>query len=154
MPMRTLPRDFFFAVIVFTMLTAGTVAIVNEVRLGSMGTTGNPDLMAGSDANMDYFNSTFNIYENITGKTDEMASRIGKLTVDKPTDVLTIGGALVSTAWSTIVFVFSSLGMMNSAIQGISGFLSIPAWIPQLVISLIMILFIFSILTVVFGKEL
>ncbi len=148
-----LPRHFFFATIVFTMLVMSVVGTLSLVKDGGPGDKRDavPGLM--DDDRITAFNRTFNKADNVTANVEELTTKMQGLNIEKTTDIISLPLALVSTSWSMIKFITNSFGFMSSAFQGLSAFLGVPTWIPPLITLLVAALFIFSILTIIFGKD-
>lgn len=148
---KMLPRDFLYGIIIFTILSGSIVGIMLEASKGSLGDTGNPDLI--SESEVYGFNETFNVREEVIASTDELRDDISKLRIENPAGLITLSLALINTAWDMIILVIASLNLVNGAIEGLSTYLGVPFWIPVLIIAMIIILFVFSILSMVFGKD-
>jgi len=149
-----LPRHFFYAVLVFTIFITGTVYVLNLVIEGESGNkeTSVPGLM--DSTHITSFNRTFT--PNATENIDELQDKMEELKLPEDfslTAGVTLSVALIQTAWAMIKFIIGSFGFMNDAIIGLSTFLHVPVWLPYILISMIVAFFVFSILTIIFGKE-
>lgn len=149
-----LPRNFFYAAIIFALMITGIVALIGETEKD---VPGGPEINLMDDERITEFNRTFypkqlaDDIENLSGKMKALqpSQQWGAL------DVITLPLAFIGTAWDMVKFVIGSFGFMNTAIEGLSTYsgLPIPSWVPIFIILLITVLFIFSILTIIFGKE-
>ena len=149
----TLPRHFFYAAIVFTMLVTGVVSLLTMVIDGSDGSTSSavPELM--SSDRVTEFNKTFNIGEDLSASIGDLKSKMQGLKPTSKASVITLPIAFIETSWAMIKFIIDSFGFMDSAFDGLSAFLGIPSWVAGFIIAIIVILFVFSILTIIFGKD-
>ncbi len=151
---RIIPRDFFYAAIIFTMLTTGIVGLLTLVQEGDSAGGGTSNIFEDSDVDeIVAFNRTFNIQENVTGKMDLLKTKLGEITVKGDATVITAAGALISSSWIMIVIIKDSFGLMNSAFEGMVSFLGVPIWVPVLIITLIIAMFMFSIISFIFKKD-
>ncbi len=148
-----LPRHFFFSAIVFTLIITSVVAIITMVKDGSTGDKRDaiPDLLETDRINE--YNKTLNVVGYLTIDLDRLESDIKNLKVENFVDGITLPLAVIQTAWSMIIFMTQSFGFMGSAINGLSSILGVPTWVPTLGLLIISVLFIFSILTLIFGKD-
>ncbi len=148
-----LPRHFFYGIIIFTMLVSSVVGLLTLVRDGGVGDGSEavPGLM--SSERITEFNRTFNKADNVTSNVEELKTKMQGLNIEKTTDIISLPLALVSTSWSMIKFITNSFGFMTSAFEGLSAYLGVPTWIPTLISLLVVVLFVFSILTIIFGKD-
>ncbi len=152
---RIIPRDFFYAVVIFVMLVAGITSVLSMVTTESKDYGGaTVNLFADSNrSEIAHFNDTFNKQTQIVNKTRKLKDDLSDLQPETTLEAITLPVAFIKTAWDMIDFIISSFGFMDSAIQGLSGFLHLPTWTTILIIALISILFIFSILSMIFGKD-
>lgn len=148
-----LPRHFYFAAILFTIVIVGVVYILNDIQAGD---PGDPSTSATlmSDTDLHTFNNTFNKQQNLTNNIESLQSNMQHLSVDNLQSAITLPIALIQTAWGMVKFVFSSFSFMNSAIEGLSGYIGIPPIITTLTILIIVSIFVFSALSVALGKDL
>lgn len=152
---RILPRDLFIGIVLFAMVSTGIVYLLTSIT--TSGQTGQEavDLFEGVDADrIQEFNRTFVSSSNITSKVNKLEDEVNKLNVDKPTDILTVGGALISSGWTAVTLILGSVGYMTTAIGGLTTYLGVPSFVPAFIIVIITVIVIFSILAVIFGKDL
>lgn len=150
--MGKLPRDFFFGAVVFALVITGVVSMINLVVIGESGNkaTAVPGLMGNE--NINDFEDVFN--NNVTGRVNAIKAKMDVVNPEAaPQNIFTLSGAFISSAWEAVKLVFSSVTMMDDAIGGMESMLHIPGWVVGFILVLIVAFFIFSILTVIFGKD-
>lgn len=149
-----LPRDYFIGGLFFIILLVGGITAVNYTITGQTGSeadTGVPNLMANSQQ-LQILNES--VYpDNLTNDIEELKSDIQDFKVDNLLDGITLPIALINTAWDSINFIANGFSFMANSIKAISGYFEIPTWITYIVILIVVSFFVFSILSIVFGKD-
>ena len=153
MAKTVLLRNFFFAFIMFTLIAS---SITYTLVLLKDGTPGSVDTKAdnfGGDADeITKFNNTFNRLDEVSSNLAGLQGNLTGINVESKGAIST-AVALISSSWDVVRAVINSIGFMDEAIKGISGYLDIPAWIPLFLNFFIIIIFVFSILGIIFGKD-
>ncbi len=150
-----LPRDFFYAVIIFIMVITGGVALLNTIIAGEVNNAemAIPGLMEGGGVSVDTFNDTLG-QSDISAKVKEIEEKMKEVQPEeKSSNIFTLSGAFISTAWAAVDLVLSSLGIMTSTFKGLSSMFHVPIWAIATITLLVTVFFIFSILSLIFGKE-
>ncbi len=159
-----LPRHFFYATIVFTMLISGMVTILSLVISGSSGDGDSQvdDLLSSqggglsSVQQLEAWNRTFNVFDDLTDDITTVKEDIEEVGAKEQTfleSAITLPVAFIQTSWGVVRFIFKSFGFVDEAFRGLATVLHLPTWIPTLIISLLVVMFIFSVITLMFGKE-
>lgn len=143
-----LPRHFFYATVVFVFFITAIVATLSMVTEDSP--TGVPDLMESD--RITEFNRTF-YPEDFQSNVGELQDKLEGLEVEQGGGIISVSIAMISSAWTMVKFIITSFGFMDDSLTGMSALLGVPVWVPPLIIMFLIILFVFSILTIIFGKE-
>lgn len=152
---QLLPRQFFFGIVFFTIAISLTVALIVAVDTGIPGENQAESAMKlkMDESEIVAFNNTYNVQENITSNANKLQERIEDLRVENPLEIITLPVAFVQTGWEVVVFIFKSFGFMNDAIYGLSTYLHIPVFVPALIIVLIVLFFVFAVISLIFNKD-
>ena len=149
-----LPRHYIMAGIIFTMLVVGVMSAVTMVETGSMGNSGTDSVPGFIQADqLKEFNRSFNKVDNLTTDITTLKTKISDLKPQNVLEIISLPVAFVQTAWTAMKVVIGMFGFMDGAFSGMSAMLGIPAWIPTLIILAVVVVLVFGILTVIFGKE-
>lgn len=138
-----LPRHYIIGVIMFTFFIVGGMTMLSELQKTNA---------AAIDAQeYSHFNKTFNVMDKVTEEVDDLEGGI----TDADTDFGLFGvlNALISSAWQSVKLLFTSFNFMDAAFGGLNSYFGLPAWIGNLVVTLVTVLFIFAILTIIFQRE-
>lgn len=138
-------RDYIIGLCIFTLVIVGGVAM-----LGSL-SGDRPELYSGADGTRyEAFNKTFNKQNALTGQVDKLEADI----TDADTDwgIFGVLNALINTAWNSLSLILSSFSFMDGAINGLTTFFGVPAWIPLIILAIITIIIIFAILEAIFQR--
>lgn len=152
---RTLLRDVFFGALIFAMLSAGVVGLLNLVTTDCE-KEGCETINLFRDSNreeVELFNRTFNIQNRIMDNVSTLRTQIEELTAEPDLNAITLSVAFVKSAWVSIKTIIRSFGFMTTAIGGLESFLGIPTWFTVLAIGVLTTILIFAILSMIFGKN-
>lgn len=138
------PRTYIYGIIGFVFVIMAGLTIIAPFAAD------NPTMVA-TDKYAE-FNTSFN---RMTDVQEELAG-IQSSIADASTDFGTFGvlNALVSTAWQSLKLLFTSLGFMNDAYGGMTTVFGVPAWIPALIILIVITMIAFTIWSAIFQSEL
>ena len=135
--------SYIIGAIIATLIVSGGLYIIADIA------GHDPSFIESSEYTE--FNNTFNIKQDLD-------SKVGNLTSSFDTEpefgVFGVLNGLISTAWQSLRGIFSSFAFINSAINGMSSYFGIPAFIPQLFILIITVMIIFAIWGAIFQREL
>lgn len=139
--------------VLFVICIIGVMALVTEVETGASGSA--QPVTGFSDADtLSNFNKTFNKKDDIVNRTESLESSINNLHVVLDQGrLLDLPSALIRSSWDVIKYLAGGIGFLDSAIRGVGTFLHLPSWVMPLVILIVVLFFVFSILSVVFGKD-
>lgn len=142
--MTASPRTYLYGIIIFTFFIVGGVYILSEL------TTQNPSVT--NSTKYAQFNSSFNKLEDVSSNVGELEEGL----TGSETDFGAFGAlnALISSAWQSLVLMFTSFDFMNDVFNGLTSVFGVPAWIPTLVILLVTVMLVFAIYSAIFQKEL
>ena len=150
---EVLPRHYLIAGVIFTFFVIGIFYTLNMVENGSTGD--GSDKVTGfiQSDKLTEFNRTFNRVDNVTTDINTLKTKISVLQPENILDVISLPIAFVSTAWSAMKVVIGMFGFMDASFVGLSSMLGIPVWIPNMIILVVIIVLVFSILAIIFGKD-
>lgn len=148
-----LPRHYIIAGIIFTLLVLGVFSSINMVEKGSLGDKS--DAVSGfiQGDGLTEFNRSFNKIDNLTTDITDLKTKIKELKPENTLEIISLPVAFVQSAWAAMKVVINMFGFMDSAFEGLSGMLGVPSWIPALLILIVIVVLVFGVLTVIFGKE-
>lgn len=153
-----LPRHFFYSIIIFALIITGVYTIISIVMDESMGADASNQLM--SDEDLKYFNDTLQV-ENLEDDINDIRGGIERLEPSQKwgiLDVVSLPLAFIETAWDSIKLVISSFTMMDDSIEGATAYFDTgekqnTQWVSGFIITLIGAFLVFSILSLIFGKD-
>lgn len=137
------PRDIVISGGLFILMIFSVVWIISLAASQYPGVVDDTELSA--------FNETFNKYDEYTSTLSELESRTRNFSAGE-------GGAfsflnnLINQGWNTLKLLFQSFGFLVSALEGLSEAFGIPVFIPLLFIAIITAVFVFAVLSVIFGR--
>ena len=109
----------------------------------------NPDFI--NDPKFTSFNRTFNRYSEMVGAGQTLNTSVAGAVPEK--SVFGVLDSLINSAWGAIKSFFSTFSFMGDAFKGISSVFGIPNFVTELIITLIIVMFAFSIYSLIFqGK--
>lgn len=150
---ETLPRHYIIAGIFFSLLILGVFYSLNLVKNGSIGdgSDANPTFMA--DGQITELNRTFNNVDHLTTNITELKTKVVGLRPENTLDIISLPVAFVQTAWATMKVMIGMFDFMDTAFAGLSAFLGVPTWIISIISLFVIIILVFGVLAVIFGKE-
>jgi hypothetical protein len=138
------PSTYLLAILVFTLFVVGGVSMMSIFR--------ETDSTYASDPEFAEFNSTFNVYNQATGKIGELGDSVTNADVD--VGVLGVINGLILAAWQTIRLMLTNWNFMYVVFNGLYTMFGVPAWVAGLIISAVIIMFVFAIWSAFFQREL
>jgi len=135
---KVLPRTYIIGIIVFCFIIVAGISLLANFGINNSQVTD--------------FNKSFQKYDEVL----EVSSSLRSSVEDADTDFGPFGilNTLISSAWQSLKLLFTSLGFMNDAYAAVSSFFGVPAWIPALLVSAVVIVLLFSIWSAVFQRDL
>ncbi|OGK28846.1 hypothetical protein A3C31_01280 [Candidatus Roizmanbacteria bacterium RIFCSPHIGHO2_02_FULL_40_53] len=149
---ETLIKHFFYAFIIMILIATAIGSIIGMVIEGTPGSQNDTSAIM-SEEELTKFNRTFNkaveIQSNLTTAKE-------KFTSIKPetTGIISTAIAFISSAWDTVSVIRSSIGLMDNVFKEMAALLLIPTWVATSLVLLVVVLFIFSIISLIFGSNL
>jgi hypothetical protein len=140
---ETTVRDIFLGILVFVGLGLGLTSIMGEMLVKAPSPS-NPEKWQA-------LNNSIQIYNNLSDSIYGMSGSISNSSADanKGTSFLDI---VIGTAWNMLIKLPSILGFFTNSITLVLNQLDIPYWITGLILMAVIVIIIFSILSIVFGK--
>ena len=105
-----------------------------------------------SDPQFAKFNDTFNVYDETTTKVNALGSTISD--ADSDWGVLGVLNGLILSAWQSLKLLLTNWAFMNSVFNGLYTIFGVPAWVSGLIILGVTVMFIFSLYSAIFQREL
>jgi len=142
---ETLPRHMIMGFIIFTIFISGGVYLIGILS------EDNPTMV--NDSRYTLFNSSFN---QLSAVSDEVGTLEAGINSTNATGYGAFGvlNSLISSSWYSIRMIGQSWAFMGIAMEGISTVFGVPDWIPPAIFMLITVVFMFSILSAIFQREL
>ena len=102
------------------------------------------------DATYTQFNKTFNKLDQVTDKVEGLQSSIDDAEPEQ--GLFGVLNSLISTAWNSLKLVFTSFGFMDGVFSGMYAVFGVPAWIPALIILIVVVIIAFEIWRAIFQR--
>lgn len=141
-------QDYIIGVIYLTLIIVGGLAFMSEMRSNS------PEAQI---SNLDEFNDSFNKYETLQSEVTDLQNSVSTNSTGFFGQTFGAIEGLVSGAYNTLGLVFTSFSFVTSTNPSNPGILysmhtryGVPAWFPILLVSIIIIIIVFSIYKAVF----
>ena len=148
--METLPRHYIFGIIMFVFIILTGLYMINDLRNEV------PGLLDSEDKDdFDKFNLTFNQFDKINESISNIQSNVENPAGDEEGLLGKFGmlESLISSAWNTLKLLVNSLSFMNDVFAGLTTIFGVPAFIPTLLILVVVVLIIFAIYSAIFQKD-
>jgi len=140
-------RHYVIALIVFTMMVTGGVTLILSFQ------DQDAEFIPGNET--DYFNRTFNIYEDIEDATNEVQNKVEESKIESDSfigNLFTAMDLFIVSVWAVIKTMATSLSFV-SIFGGISNFIGVSAWVGASITLMVTALIIFIIISVMFKKD-
>jgi hypothetical protein len=139
------PKTYLYGAILFAVMIIGVVSVLSSLNQSEGG-------YIGGDERFAEFNSTFNIYDGLVDKTDNIQSSIDD---DDNSQFGAFGvlNSLINKAWQTLKGLFKSFAVITNAIGGLSSIFGVPSWVTGAIGLLIVIMIAFSIWGAIFQTK-
>jgi hypothetical protein len=134
------PSNYIFGILAFTFVIMAVTFIFMEFKRA--------DSTVATEPEFTQFNATFNTYQTVISKTSSLQN---STSIGGGSDFL---NALVGGSWVTLSVLGTSWSFMNTVYQGMETIFGVPGWIPALIIAAIAIMFVFTLFSAIFLREL
>lgn len=132
------PRTYIIGIIIFCLFIVGGVSLLASFGVNSTQVTD--------------FNTTFDKMNDVTDVTSDLRGSIEN--ADTDFGAFGVLNSLISSAWQSLRLLFTSLGFMEDAYTGLNTFFGVPAWIPALLGSIVIVIIAFAIFGAIFQRDL
>ena len=136
--------DYLIGVIIFTMLTLGVVALVNNM----VSSTGDNTFL--NNSNYENFTTTFNKQAQLEADIKKLKNDTYNSSPGEDSGLLSSINSLIKTGFSGVKFMLSSFSIMTGAYLGLSSIFGLPDWVSSLISVLITSLILFAIYKLIF----
>uniref|UniRef100_A0A6M3LIX9 Uncharacterized protein n=1 Tax=viral metagenome TaxID=1070528 RepID=A0A6M3LIX9_9ZZZZ len=138
------PSTYIIGILVFTFFIVGGVSMMSILRTS--------DPTYANDPKFEQFNDTFNVYS----ETSEKVSALGTGITSSDTDwgLLGVLNGLIMAAWQSLKLLLLNFSFMNTVFNGLYTIFGVPAWISGLVILGVTVMFVFSLYSAFFQRDL
>lgn len=130
-----LPSEYLTGIVIFALVISGGIWMISSLR--------DADSSFVDDTKYAQFNQTFNKYEDVRTEVSDLEDSITE--ADTDFGVFGVLNSLISTAWNSLKLIFSSFSFMNAVFGGLYSFLGIPAFVGNLIITLVSVALVFAI---------
>jgi len=134
-------KVYIISIILFTFVVLGGLGILNQFQ------DGDSSFITDSEKYAE-FNRTFNQYNTINSRVDAIQNSFDGASGD--IGVLGFLPALIGSAWNTLKLTFSSFSFMTSVFLGMNSIFGVPAWIPSLIIMVIVVIIAYAMYKAIF----
>jgi len=135
---------YIIGIIAFTFVILAGMSMVGELNKADSTFSGK----------YESFNNTFNVYDNVTSKMEEISESLPAVDSSQ-FGVFGVLNALIQSSWQTLRLSIQSFGFMDSVFQGLSNEIpAVPIWVGGLIISSILVVFVFAIYGAIFQRDL
>jgi len=149
-------RHYTIAGLIFVLLVTGATSIITLVEKGDIGDQENTKVTGFMDNDvLTKFNRSLNVYDNLNSDVTSMKENIKLLNPQTPLEVLTLPVAFIQTAWKIIKVVIDGFDFMSGALSGLIGNLGVyvPDWVSKILILITSVFLIYTILSLIMGKD-
>jgi hypothetical protein len=140
--MTATPSNYIIGILMFSFIIMGGIALLT-------GFNDSDDSFLDDPIYSD-FNETFNKYDETQTKIDEIS---GGLDAEPESGIFGPINAMALVAWNTLTLLPTTLGFMNSAINGLSHVFGLPSWVAGTIIAMVSVMIVFAIFGLVFNRE-
>ena len=139
----TTPRSYIYGMLIFMFIIVGGVSLLSEFR--------SADPSFDNSSKTREFNDTFNKLDSISGEINSMQNNIENAQSDY--GAFGVLNSLISSSWSGIKLIGSSLSFMDGAFNGMNKVFGVPTWISSIIILFVSVTLIFAIYRMIFQSE-
>ncbi len=138
------PSTYLYGILIFTFFIVGGVSLMSILK--------DSDVTFASDPKFSQFNDTFNVYQETTEKIGALGS--GITNADTDWGLLGVLNGLIMTAWQSLKLLLTNFSFMNTVFNGLYTIFGIPTWVSGLMILAVTVMFVFSLYSAFFQREL
>lgn len=139
------PRDWIIGV--------GFFMIVMAVGINVIAGANNDAPVISDNANFERFNSTFSKYEEYIAQIDETNRQVGNITGGETNPLFNFINVLFNQGWDILRQLSTNFGFLTAILTGLSGAFGIPTYITGILIAVVTAIFMFSIIAVIFNRD-
>ena len=140
------PRNLIFGAILVTLMIVGGVNMMDSMN-------NHPDSLLADSDKYASFNESFNKFDELDESISGLAGGLDETNPSDPNDDSFLGN-LIKGSWNTLKTIGTSFSFIGDMFDATTTYFGVPAWIPALIGSLILIIFIFGVWSAVFQREL
>jgi len=138
------PSSYIIAIFIFVLVIVGGVALISGLK--------ETDSSFVDEERFSDFNKTFNKYEEILDISNKTQQNIENME-NADFGIFGVLNSLINQAWQFLRLLISSLGFMGSSITGLTALFGVPAWIPAIIIGIIVVALGFAIYSIIFQRN-
>lgn len=105
-----------------------------------------------NDDKFTQFNKTFNVYNDVEEQVNDLGSSI--TSADQDFGLLGVLNGLIMAGWQSLRLMLTNFAFMNTVFKGLYTMFGVPAWISGLIILAVTVMFVFSIFSAFFQRDL
>jgi len=122
-------KNYIVGVLMFTFIIVGGVTILGGIFEN--------DPTFGDAGKYQEFNNTFNVLSDVSTNVNNIQSNVEGSGASSGFNIFGVVGSLINSAWSSLKLIISSFSFMTTAYNGLSTFFGVPAFIPSLIILIV-----------------
>ena len=148
------PRDHFIGLAIFFMLAIGGFSVISLINKGDASVSSDQVITGFADeTQLGAFNNTLKEADYLTSNVTALQSNLNNVKVNTGITIISFAGALINTAWGLIKLIISMFFFGNVMMSAIATTIGVPVWAIPLGISILGIILVFSIVSLIFGRE-
>lgn len=140
---EVLPSNYIIGILIFTLFIVGGVSILGVMK------SENPAFATSEKYSQ--FNESFNKLDDVTTEVNDLQDGIE--TAPSDFGVFGVLNSLISSSWQTLRLLATSFSFMNGAFIGMTMF-GMPAWIPTIIILMVIVMISFAVFAAIFQRKL
>lgn len=138
-------RNYIVGTIIFSFFIVAGVSLLG-LMLDSDTTFGDVDKYKE-------FNSTFNTLAEVNSNVNNLQENVEGSDASSGFNIFGVIGSLVNSAWSSLKLIISSFGFMTTAFTGMTTFFGVPAFIPQIIGLVVIVILAFALYKALFLRS-
>lgn len=154
--MTLLMRHYVIAGLIFTLMVIGVVSTITLIEKGEPSGDGSEKVTNFMDEDaVTKMNRSLNSYDRLSSDINEMKENIKSLNPETTLEAITLPVAFIKSSWSVVKLIIDLFDFMTSAFTGVLGNLGVyvPSWVADIIILIVSTFLVFSIISLIFGKD-
>lgn len=140
------PRDWIISVGIFMVIMAIGIQAISGADTDSPG-------YISDTQNFEAFNNTFSRYQEYVDQLNETNEEVSQITAGESNPLFNFINVIFNRGWETLRQLSTNFAFLTAILSGLSGAFGVPLYITATFIALVTAIFTFSILAVIFNRD-